>query len=362
MDNDDFTRRPLGEGLECGSPPRGVPPVEGPAFHGQSLDLPGVTSRDQALRLARHYDPLRGGNPVDALEPLVRHVAARTGRTVDEAGLSAARAHCDELVPVYDPRESVPLRVFPGAIPAPLMALITALCVNVTETRPPNQHIGRTGNPYIDRWFMGRKITVPERSLPPGFEDCAPYVASEIENIYLHLYHPVDADEPHDHPWPNASLVVRGWYREDVYATDGARVGTFTRRVGDVVLRSSGAVHAILETSPDCLSLFGTLRKERDWGFHTADGFVPWREFDNRSSEAMTDGHDQGPDGPRASDEPGAVQEDGRIMTAPVGGMPGLPVGVGVLWVTLEQATQAEPHGWRRVAGTDNGELVQVAR
>ena len=167
---------------------------------------------------------------------------------------------------------------FDRAVAAPLMAHLTAFCVSVTENRSPNQHIGRNHSPYIDRWMLARKGTVPVYDDPIEMWGVAGFMPAELENLYLHRYHRGDADEPHDHPWGNASLVVRGYYREAVF-TNGRLVGHFTRKPGDVVLRRATSVHAIIDTSPDCLSLFATLPKERDWGFHTADGFVPWHDF-----------------------------------------------------------------------------------
>lgn len=178
------------------------------------------------------------------------------------------------------------LREFPAAVPHPLMAMLTAWCVGVTESRPPNQIIGRAGSPYIDRWYLARKGKVPRICMAPEYEDTAPLMASELENVYLHGYHRGDADEPHDHPWPNASLVVRGWYRENVYDSAGTLLRDAVRQPGDIVLRSAGSIHAILETSHDCLSLFATLPKERDWGFWTRDGHVPWREFQPEKRQA----------------------------------------------------------------------------
>ncbi len=190
--------------------------------------------------------------------------------------------HALESVHVDDEQIYPPpgLHEFRNAVPAALLPWVRGFCLSVMDARPPSQQIGRTGNPYIDRWFLARKATVPERSLPPGFEDCAPYIPSEIENLYLHAYHRGDADEPHDHPWPNASLIVRGWYRETVYDAQARPITTVTRMAGDIVLRSAGSIHAILETSDDCLSLFATLPKEREWGFWVDGKLVPWRQFE----------------------------------------------------------------------------------
>jgi hypothetical protein len=173
---------------------------------------------------------------------------------------------------------------YPQALPPSLVDGLAAFCVGIIATRPANQRIGRDG-PYIDRWFLARKLQVP--ALVNDYvnvNDRTPRVSelllpSELENLYLHRYARGDADVPHDHPWPNASLVVRGWYRESVFDARGQFIRAETRRPGDIVLRSAGSIHAITETSGDCLSLFATMRKERDWGFWRDGEFVPWREF-----------------------------------------------------------------------------------
>lgn len=218
---------------------------------------------------------LRPGHPV--FEP--RHpVDVLADMGADPAALAHARIVTDEQV-AADGR-GTGLVEYPGAVSGALLQLVAGFCVGIMDARPPNQQIGRTGSPYLDRWYLARKAFVPENSGPPDFADLNVLMPSELENLYLHAYHRGDADEPHDHPWPNASLVVRGWYRENVHTLDGQLLATVTRRPGDIVLRSAQAIHAILETSDDCLSLFATLPKERDWGFWTADGFVPWRQFD----------------------------------------------------------------------------------
>jgi len=59
---------------------------------------------------------------------------------------------------------------------------------------------------------------------------------------------------------------------------------------------------------------------------------------------------------------PGEVRPDGKIMTAGAGGMDGYPVAHGVVQVTLDQATAAEPFGWRRVPNTEADGTVHVSR
>jgi hypothetical protein len=99
-----------------------------------------------------------------------------------------------------------------------------------------------------------------------------------MENLYLHRYVRADVEEPHCHPWANATCVLSGWYTEDVYEA-GIHVGSFRRNPGDVVIRRAGEIHAITGCAQGTISLFATMRKEREWGFHTAEGFIPWADF-----------------------------------------------------------------------------------
>lgn len=168
--------------------------------------------------------------------------------------------------------------VLRNALSPALLNMIQAAAEAMIERRGPNQIISRSGSEYIHRWMLARKALVPIYDDPTLMLSQAALMAAELENLYLHCYRRPDVDDPHDHPWPNATLVVRGWFVEDVYV-DGKCIGSFRRDRGDIVLRQASSVHAITSTSDQCLSLFATAPKERDWGFHTAEGWVPWRQF-----------------------------------------------------------------------------------
>jgi len=171
-------------------------------------------------------------------------------------------------------------RLYQQAVSPALVDLISGALLHVRMSRDPNQRIERNGNAYINRWMLARKGQVPLYDDPAELLGYAGMIPSELENLYMHEYARSDADDPHCHPWPNVTLVVDGWYRENMYeAGTNVLVGTATRLPGDVVVRSSGSVHAIVETSSDCVSLFATLPKEKDWGFHTDAGFVHSRDY-----------------------------------------------------------------------------------
>lgn len=123
--------------------------------------------------------------------------------------------------------------------------------------RPPDFRIvGETNDDdYLHRWYV-----VPRNS---------------NMNVYLHKLLRSDKDVPHDHPWHNTSVIVTGRYKEQTL--DGC---TRIRNIGDVVHRRAETAHRlILFPGEQCLSLFFTGPKVRDWGFHCPKGWVPWQDF-----------------------------------------------------------------------------------
>ncbi|UIJ46923.1 hypothetical protein LZK98_08265 [Sphingomonas cannabina] len=164
------------------------------------------------------------------------------------------------------------------AISRPALDLAGAFAMQIMNNRYRDQAIERDGSVFFDRWFLARKAMIPlfGHHDAPVFE-----IPSELENLYLHRFLRSDTEEPHDHPWPNASLVLAGSYVEDVYDIDGLTLAySRRRRPGDIVLRDAGDIHAITQVEPGTVTLFATMPKIRDWGFHTHDGFVNWQDFD----------------------------------------------------------------------------------
>jgi quercetin dioxygenase-like cupin family protein len=102
-------------------------------------------------------------------------------------------------------------------------------------------------------------------------------------DIFLHKFVRSDKEDPHSHPWANTTLVLQGNYDEDVYIIEeGERkyLGRFLRQTGDVVVRNPNAIHAIVRTSDDCMTLFATGQKVQDWGFFTEDQFIPDGQYE----------------------------------------------------------------------------------
>ena len=141
-----------------------------------------------------------------------------------------------------------------------LSRLLSSWASDVMRCRPPDQLIGRAGNPYMSRWFVLPK----NRAL----------------NVYLHRFHRSDDDRAlHDHPWPNLSLILQGAYDEHCIRAGGVEVRT-RRRAGNVKLRGPRAAHRIeLLGGAPVKTLFITGPKLREWGFHCPQGWRHWRDF-----------------------------------------------------------------------------------
>lgn len=93
--------------------------------------------------------------------------------------------------------------------------------------------------------------------------------------VYLHRWLRSDPDDFHDHPWDSCSLIVSGGYWEVTPE------GSFWRAPGEIVFRKAEDRHRI-ELDPDFpepVSLFITGVERREWGFHTAKGFVIGRDY-----------------------------------------------------------------------------------
>ena len=141
--------------------------------------------------------------------------------------------------------------------------------------------IGGRDRPYMLRWWItpwsgGHQREPAQRTRWQRIGMVLP-----LPHVYLHWILRSDDDRAlHDHPWPNASLVLAGSYIEHTIAAGGIHRRTL-RSGGDLVFRRARAAHR-LEITPGeaCWSLFLTGPKLRTWGFHCPErGWVPWREF-----------------------------------------------------------------------------------
>lgn len=103
-------------------------------------------------------------------------------------------------------------------------------------------------------------------------------------NIFLHRFLRSDPDDVHDHPWPYATLILKGGYWEWIpqFNSQGEKIGEISAWRGPGHFRICGAnsYHRIeLDPSVDCWTLFMPGPQKREWGFLTRRGWVPHEQY-----------------------------------------------------------------------------------
>jgi hypothetical protein len=109
--------------------------------------------------------------------------------------------------------------------------------------------------PYLERYYLFLK----ER-------DTFPF------NIFLHKFLKGDPDDVHDHPWPYATLILKGGYYEWIpeFDAEGKMLGEqrIWRGPGHFRTCSANSYHRIeLATGITAWTLFMPGPQKRDWGF-----------------------------------------------------------------------------------------------
>lgn len=104
-------------------------------------------------------------------------------------------------------------------------------------------------------------------------------------SVLIHHIQRDDLDRaPHDHPWPFASLILRGGYRELIW-DDPTRLTEFrtrVRRPGTFAAIKLSQAHQIIELHGDVWTLAFAGRHRGTWRFWTRGGPVDWREYEAR--------------------------------------------------------------------------------
>ena len=103
-------------------------------------------------------------------------------------------------------------------------------------------------------------------------------------NIFLHRFLKSDIDDLHDHPWPFATVILKGGYWEwrPQFNSQGEKVGEIAKWCGPGSFRcaSANTFHRV-ELDPDieCWTLFMPGPKQRDWGFLVKNKWVQWEQY-----------------------------------------------------------------------------------
>ena len=121
--------------------------------------------------------------------------------------------------------------------------------------------------PYLERYYLFLR----ERNRFPF-------------NIFLHKFLKSDPDDVHDHPWPYATLILKGGYWEWIphFDTVGRKTGEYQvwRGPGHFRISKANSFHRI-ELDPDITAwtLFMPGRKCRDWGFMVQNKWIQWEQY-----------------------------------------------------------------------------------
>ena len=103
-------------------------------------------------------------------------------------------------------------------------------------------------------------------------------------NIFLHKFLKSDPDDVHDHPWPYATLILKGGYWEWIphFDTVGRKTGEYQvwRGPGHFRISKANSFHRI-ELDPDITAwtLFMPGPKQRDWGFLVRNKWIQWEQY-----------------------------------------------------------------------------------
>ena len=112
-----------------------------------------------------------------------------------------------------------------------------------------------SNEPYLERYY----IFLKERKLFPF-------------NIFLHKFLKSDPDDVHDHPWPYATLIIKGGYWEWIphFDTAGRKIGEYQvwRGPGSFRVCQATSYHRIeLDPNIECWTMFMPGPQKREWGF-----------------------------------------------------------------------------------------------
>lgn len=135
---------------------------------------------------------------------------------------------------------------------------------------------------FLDR--IGRKRVVLDRqSREPYLERYYLFLKDRKWfpfNVFLHKFLKSDPDDVHDHPWPYATLILKGGYWEWIphFNEQGLMVGETRKWRGAGHFRTCGATsyHRIeLQPGVTCWTMFMPGPQRRQWGFLVDNIWVP---------------------------------------------------------------------------------------
>jgi len=113
----------------------------------------------------------------------------------------------------------------------------------------------QSNDPYLERYYVFLK----DRKWFPF-------------NIFVHKFLKSDPDDVHDHPWPYATLILKGGYYEWVpqFNSTGQKIGELRhwRGAGHFRVCTADSFHRIeLDPNVECWTCFMPGPQRKEWGF-----------------------------------------------------------------------------------------------
>ena len=139
---------------------------------------------------------------------------------------------------------------------------------------------------FLDR--IGRKRIVMDReSDEPYLERYYLFLKDRDRfpfNVFLHKFLKGDPDDVHDHPWPYATLILKGGYYEWLpqFDSKGNKIAEMCvwRGPGSFRVCRANSYHRIeLDPSVTAWTLFMPGPKKRDWGFLVNNKWIQHEQY-----------------------------------------------------------------------------------
>ena len=92
-------------------------------------------------------------------------------------------------------------------------------------------------------------------------------------NVRVHCVRTSDPSDMHDHPWDYVTTLLHGSY------TEVTEHGSTRYTAPCTLIRRAEDAHRLEVRHGPCWTLLVTGPVRRRWGFHTADGWVHWRQY-----------------------------------------------------------------------------------
>jgi len=125
----------------------------------------------------------------------------------------------------------------------------------------------QSDEPYLERYYLFLKD-----------RDRFPF------NVFLHKFLKGDPDDVHDHPWPYATLILKGGYYEWLpqFDSKGNKIAEMCvwRGPGSFRVCRANSYHRIeLDPSVTAWTLFMPGPKKRDWGFLVNNRWIQHEQY-----------------------------------------------------------------------------------